>query len=129
MKNKKKWIKGIGIAAVIVLLVLAGIGVYLLWGLYDYMAKVPDITPKESVEVKVGQTLSTEDVFDITCKGSYTEKLSIKETDIPDAAVSPDGKELYVGSKPGSICVYISATGEVAEHADEETVIKVTDSE
>ena len=125
MENKKKGLKRIGIAVGVVLFVIICIGAYLLWALNDYLAKVPDITPKESVEVAVGQTLTVEDVFDITCKGSYTAKLSIKETDITDASVSGDGKELYVGSRPGTICIYISATGEVAEHADGETVIKV----
>ena len=129
MKNKKKLLKGIGIAVGIVLLILAGIGAYLLWALLDYVAKVPDIIPKESVEVSVGQTLTAEDVFDITCKGSYTAKLSIGGTDISDAVASQDGKELYVGSETGSICVCITATGEVAEYAYAETVIKVTEEE
>ncbi len=121
-KSSKRWI----IYIVIALVIPAGVCLYLLWGLKDYMDKVPDITPKASLQVTTGQELTAEDIFDIQCKGSYVTKLNIEETDIADAVVSADRQTLYVGSVPGSIRVYVVATGEVAESTDSENTIVVT---
>ncbi len=121
-KSGKKWIVYIGIAMTFFVCV----GLYLLWGLNDYMEKVPQITPKASLQVTTGQELTVEDMFDIQCKGSYVTKLSIMETDISDAMVSADGQTLYVGSAPGSIRISLLATGEVAETTDAKNTIIVT---
>lgn len=121
-KNSKKWMIYIGIAVAIP----AAVVLYLLWGVKNYLDRVPDITPKASLQVATGQELTAEDIFDIQCKGSYMTKLNIEETDISDALVSADRQTLYVGSVPGSIRVYVVATGEVAESTDSENTIVVT---
>lgn len=127
-KNKKRVGKGmkvVGIVAGIVVLFFVFIGLYLLWELKEYTDRVPKITPKENVTVKAGQTLFVEDMFEIECKGAYVMKLHIGETDISDAVVSEDKKQLYVGSKAGTIRVVVDGSGEVAEYVDGETVITV----
>ncbi len=121
-KSGKRWMVYIGIAIAF----FACIGLYLLWGVKDYIDKVPNITPKTFLQVKAGQVLTAEDMFDIQCKGSYVAKLSIEETDISDAAVSADKQTLYVGSGQGSIRIYVVATGEVAESVDAKNTIVVT---
>lgn len=120
-KQGKRWIAIISI----VLVLMACVGLYLLWGLKDYMDKVPDVTPKESVTVKTGQTLTAEDMFDITCKGDYRVSLSILDSDIPDAKVTGEKQALFVGSSQGTIQVLICATGEVAEMVDAKQTIYV----
>lgn len=125
--NKKEKRQGKGWIAIIsiVLVLIACIGLYLLWGLKDYMDKVPDIIPKESVAVKSGQTLTAEDMFDITCKGDYRVSLSILDSDIPDAKVTEEKQALFVGSSQGTIQVLICVTGEVAETVDAKQTIYV----
>jgi hypothetical protein len=117
----KKWILYIGIALAIFL----AIGGYFLWSVKDYTDKVPHITPRQDVTVAKEQMLMVEDLFEIECKGSYSLKLQIRETDIEDATVSEDGKMLYTGSSAGSLRVLVSGTGEVAEHVEAETVLTV----
>ncbi len=129
MKNKKKWIKGIGIVVVTVLLILVGIGVYLLWELHDYVSSVPKITPRQSLETRTERIVFIEDMFHITCDCPYEAKLSIIETDISDAEIVNDGQQLYAGSQPGTIRVGITATGDVAEYSSAETVIVVKEGE
>ena len=120
-KQGKRWIVIISI----VLVLIACIVLYLLWGVKDYMDKVPDITPKEKVTVKTGQTLTAEDMFDITCKGDYKVSLNIMDSDIPDAKVTEEKQALFVGSSQGTIRVLICVTGEVAESTDAENTIVV----
>lgn len=120
-KQGKRWI----VIILVLLGLVACIGLYLLWGLKDYMDKVPEITPKESVTVKAGQTVTAEDMFDITCKGDYRVSLSILDSDIPDAKVTEEKQALFVGSSQGTIRVLICVTGEVAESTDAENTIVV----
>ena len=126
-KSKKisKWV----IVVLIALALLIGAGLYLLWGLKDYMDKVPKITPKETVTVQTGQTLAIEDLFDVECKGEYRLSLSISETEIPDAEISADKQSVYVGSTPGEIRIIAGGSGEVAEYAESENVIVVMEKE
>lgn len=127
-KNKKtcnKWVVVIGA----VLLFFACIGLYLVWELKDYIDKVPKITPKESVTVQTGQTLTVDDIFDVECKGEYRMRLTISETEIPDAEISDDKQSVYVGSTPGTIRITAGGSGEVAEWAENENVIVVTQEE
>lgn len=125
MEEKKKTPKGWMIWLSAFLVILACVGLYLLWGLKDYMDKVPKITPKENVTAKSGQVLTAEDIFDIECKGSYEIKLSVVESDISDAKAGDEKQTIFTGTGKGTIRVLICASGEVAESADAENVVTV----
>lgn len=126
-KSKKisKWV----IVVLIALVLLIGASLYLLWALKDYVDKVPKITPKESVTVQTGQTLTVDDIFDVECKGEYHISLNISETEIPDAEISADKQSVYVGSTPGEIRITAGGSGEVAEWAENENMIVVKEKE
>ena len=102
------------------------VGLFFYCGIKNYVDKVPKITPKSEISVMAGQTMATEDMFAVECKGKYELNLQIIESNIADAKVSDDKQTLYVGSSAGTIKIGVSGYGEVAEPVQEENRITVT---
>lgn len=132
-----------------IVLVFGGAGVA---GAIHYVNQVPKITAREFVEVKSGETLSLSDLAEITCKGKYTVRLEIAETNVnsakvleeelkaegdgtkqeKDASKPDDGMShpaLYVGDEAGYVRLMINVAGYVAELVGENVTIYVKPGE
>ncbi|MBR4345388.1 MAG: hypothetical protein IKP75_00400 [Oscillospiraceae bacterium] len=112
----------------IILAVLMAVGAaVIIYGVTDYMNRVPVITPYENITVNTGETLT----IDRLAKVEKAVQMSIYQTSegLPgDAAIAPDNLSIYVGEEPCTIKVYVSATGSNSESREEAVVITVTDS-
>ena len=119
-----------------IVLVFGGVCVV---GAVNYVNRVPKITASEPLEVACGTTLSVSDLAEITCKGKYTVKLGIAETNVNSAKVleeelqvEGDGTNqpvLYVGDEAGYLRLTINAVGSVAEYVSANVTIYVKPGE
>lgn len=137
--KKKKYGK---ILWIMMTLLLLAVGVCMA-GVIDYLNRVPKISAKESLEVISGETLSVSDLAKITCKGKYTVRLAIAETNVKSAKVLDDEPKLegdgsaqkrddpalYVGDESGYIRLLIVPQGTVAERVSAYVTIYVKPSE
>ena len=108
-------------------------------GAINYVNRVPEVTARESLEVACGTTLSLNDLAEITCKGKYTVRLAIAETNVNSAKVleeelkvEGDGTNqpvLYVGDEAGYLRLTINAVGSVAEYVSASVTIYVKPGE
>lgn len=129
-------------------------GVVCVAGAMGYVNRVPKITASEPLEATCGTTLLVSDLAEITCKGKYTVRLAIAETNVntarvlegqefkPDADGTKQEREaskshgdvtndpaLYVGDEAGYIHLVINATGSVAEYVSASVTIYVKPGE
>ncbi|MBQ8171640.1 MAG: hypothetical protein IJZ95_06600 [Oscillospiraceae bacterium] len=110
----------------VVFLLLGGIAAVTIWGLVDYMEKVPVITPKTNIYAEAGTTLSISDLADI--EKATTTKIflqTISDDVEKTATVSADRQTLFVGYNTGPIEVLILATGENAESREDTVTVNV----
>ncbi len=110
----------------VVFLLLGGIAAVTIWGLVDYMEKVPVITPKTNIYAEAGSALSINDLADI--EKATTTKIflqTISDDAAKTATVSADRQTLFVGYNTGPIEVLIVAKGENSESRDEVVTINV----
>lgn len=78
-------------------------------------------------QITVGQTVTIEDLVDIQSKGRYTASMMIELSQIEDAAVSEDGKSLFVGTSVGGIRIMITGRGSNSETVTQELILNITD--
>lgn len=104
-------------------LVIAGV---LLKGMYDYVEKVPDITPiAENMTFPTNTTITAEDLADIQ-KSTHT-KMFLDTIDGAQPKMDYHSTELNTGNSVGTFSVIIDAKGENSEHRDVRIAITVTE--
>lgn len=110
----------------VVFLLLGGIAAALLWGVVDYMNKVPVITPKTNIYAEAGSALSINDLADIE-KATSTKIFlqTISDDAEKTATVSADRQTLFVGYNTGPIEVLIVAKGENSESREDIVTVNV----
>ena len=113
-KKGKKIIRGIGAAAVAAVLLCGA-------GLYRYVSNVPKVTPKQWVaDAASGQSYFLEELADVKCRGDYTGKLQIIDTDIEDAVIKGENSNILdTGTHAGYIRLSASARGDHSEYGKE----------
>lgn len=89
-----------------------------------YITETISFEPKYPI-ITVGQTVTVEDLVEITAKGKYSATMEIVVSQVPDAGVSEDGKKLYVGTSKGGIRVMITGRGSNSETVTQELILNV----
>lgn len=114
MKTKAGKIVKLAALAVLAAAAVCGIGVY------RYVSNVPELTAKNWLQdVVTDNTLSWNNLYNIKCSGDYSVELRILDTNIPDAKISEDKAEVYVGSKAGYIHLSAIGQGKRSEYGEE----------
>lgn len=121
----KKLILGIVIAFTAFIVIVGGIALAVVLPIKDYVDRTPTIVSNTSITAESGDTLSISDLCTVECKGDYTLRLVILESQVSDAYVSQDGQTLHVGSETGIITVSIVGRGDNAESRSEKAQIYV----
>ena len=94
MKTKAGKIVKLAALAILAAAAVCGIGVY------RYVSNVPELTANNWLQdVVADNTLSWNNLYNIKCSGDYSVELRILDTNIPDAKISEDKAEVYVGSR------------------------------
>jgi len=121
--GKKRWGLRIVIAVITVILIL---GVICVMGAVRYVSLVPKLTVKEQLEVPCGAQISWKELVSVECKGDYSVRLMITDTNSSTAKVLGEkDPELYVGEETGYVRLSVTAVGEVAELVQEEAIVYV----
>lgn len=114
MKTKAGKIVKLAALAVLAAAAVCGIGVY------RYVSNVPELTANNWLQdVVADNTLSWNNLYHIKCSGDYSVELRILDTNIPDAKISEDKAEVYVGSKAGYIHLSAIGQGKRSEYGKE----------
>ena len=114
MKTKAGKIVKLAALAILAAAAVCGIGVY------RYVSNVPELTANNWLQdVVADNTLSWNNLYNIKCSGDYSVELRILDTNIPDAKISEDKAEVYVGSKAGYIHLSAIGQGKRSEYGKE----------
>lgn len=109
----------------ILLLVLVVIGIMLFVEMKQFLAAVPEISPKEAVMAPIGQTLSVDDLVEVE-KSVETKIVDIIEGEkSTDAAIVEGGSRLRVGTAPVSYQVVVEAVGTNSERRQAQVTVNV----
>lgn len=94
-----------------------------------YLDEVPVITPKSTVYVEIGSTISITALADIersvSSRMGSIEWQAVGTGDTTNAKVSDDGQSLFVGDYLGEFDVTIHATGKNSESRSEKVTVEV----
>jgi len=121
--RKKRWGMRIGVGVMAVLAILVGICVM---QLFHYGSRAPKLTVKERLEFPCGTQIPWKELASVECKGSYSLRLMILDTNIPTAKVLEEkDQKLFTGEEAGYVRISIIASGEVAELVSEEAIVYV----
>lgn len=107
----------------IIAALLLGFCAFMIKGICDYLAEVPQITVLEQNAVTTGSTLALEDLAVV--ERSVETKLYITNADRTEPVVSADEQHITVGDAAGTFTVCIEAVGKYSEHRSKEITITV----
>ena len=119
--------KAIFITALTLMVIIAAAGLFCIWGVNDYISKVPVITPKDGITCESGDTLALEDMFDLERKDGDTIKICgaawTEEGGGRSAEISEDGQTVTF---EGTGVCEISVFGAGSNHEGRNATVSIT---